>query len=46
LMDAKCRFLTANADTYYLWAYLDLSKGPLVVRNPSIRLSDIDRRQC
>ena len=31
LMDAKCLFLTANADTYYMWAYLDLSKGPLVV---------------
>ena len=28
LMDAKSVFLTANADTYYLWSYLDLTKGP------------------
>ena len=28
LMDAKSLFLTANADTYYIWSYLDLSKGP------------------
>ncbi|HZI54231.1 MAG TPA: DUF1254 domain-containing protein, partial [Chitinophagaceae bacterium] len=30
-MDFKGMFLTANADTYYMWTYLDLSKGPLVV---------------
>jgi hypothetical protein len=27
LMDAKCLFLTANADTYYFWSHLDLTKG-------------------
>ena len=42
LMDAKCRFLTANADTYYMWAYLDLSKGPLVVETPPDTLGIID----
>ena len=30
-MDFKGMFLTANADTYYMWTYLDLTKGPLVV---------------
>ena len=42
LMDAKCLFLTANADTYYMWAYLDLSKGPLVVETPPDTLGIID----
>ena len=42
LMDAKCRFLTANADTYYLWSYLDLSKGPLVVETPPDTLGIFD----
>ena len=42
LMDAKCVFLTANADTYYMWAYLDLSKGPLVVETPPDTLGIID----
>ena len=42
LMDAKSLFLTANADTYYMWAYLDLSKGPLVVETPPDTLGIID----
>jgi hypothetical protein len=42
LMDAKSLFLTANADTYYIWAYLDLSKGPLVVEAPPGMLGIID----
>ena len=28
LMDASSIFLTPNADTYYLWGYLDLTKFP------------------
>jgi len=32
LTDAKSLFLTANADTYYFWGYLDLTKGPLDLR--------------
>ena len=31
LMDSKSLFLTANADTIYFLAMLDLSKGPMVV---------------
>ena len=27
-------FSDANADTYYLWGYLDLTKGPLVIEVP------------
>ena len=42
LMDAKSLFLTANADTYYIWAYLDLSKGPLVVEAPPGMLGIFD----
>ena len=41
-MDAKSLFLTANADTYYIWSYLDLSKGPLVVEAPPGMLGIID----
>ena len=33
LMDAKCLFLTANADTYYMWAYLDLEQRAARCRN-------------
>ena len=33
-MDSKSLFLTPNADTYYFWSYLDLTKGPLVVEAP------------
>ena len=42
LMDAKCVFLTANADTYYFWSYLDLTKGPLVVETPPDSLGIFD----
>ena len=34
LMDANSLFLTANADTIYTVATLDLTKGPLVVEVP------------
>jgi len=33
-MDAKSLFLTANADTVYYMAVVDLSKGPMVVEQP------------
>ena len=42
LMDSKSLFLTPNADTYYFWSYLDLSKGPLVVETPPEVLGIID----
>lgn len=35
LMDANSLFLTANADTVYYLTTLDLSKGPVVVEQPS-----------
>jgi hypothetical protein len=34
LMDAKSLFLTANADTVYYLAVVDLTKGPIVVEQP------------
>lgn len=42
LMDSKSLFLTANADTYYFWTYVDLSKGPVVVETPPNTLGVID----
>ncbi len=42
LMDSKSLFLTANADTYYFWGYLDLTKGPLVVETPPGALGVFD----
>ncbi|HMH12619.1 MAG TPA: DUF1254 domain-containing protein [Edaphobacter sp.] len=42
LMDSKSLFLTANADTYYFWAYLDLTKGPLVIETPPDSLGIFD----
>jgi hypothetical protein len=42
LMDAKSLFLTANADTYYFWSHLDLTKGPLVVETPPNSLGIFD----
>jgi len=42
LMDATSVFLTANADTYYLWGYLDLTKGPLVIEIPPGMLGIFD----
>jgi hypothetical protein len=34
LMDSRSTFLTANDNTVYSWAWLDLSKGPLVLEVP------------
>ena len=34
LMDLRSTFLTANANTVYSWAWLDLTTGPLVVEIP------------
>jgi hypothetical protein len=42
LMDSKSLFLTANADTVYYLAFLDLSKGPLVVETPPMTLGTFD----
>src|SRR5688572_32181359 len=42
LMDSKSLFLTPNADTYYFWSYLDLSKGPLIVETPPGALGIFD----
>lgn len=35
LMDSSSLFLTANADTVYYMSGLDLSKGPVVIEQPS-----------
>ena len=42
LMDANSLFLTANADTVYYLAGLDLSKGPMVVEQPSNAVGTIN----
>jgi hypothetical protein len=42
LMDSKSLFLTANADTIYVWAGLDLSKGPMVLEVPPKALGAIN----
>ena len=42
LMDSKSLFLTANADTYYIWGYIDLTKGPMVVETPPGALGIFD----
>ncbi|MGI6247620.1 MAG: DUF1254 domain-containing protein [Pseudochelatococcus sp.] len=34
-MDSRSLFLTANADTVYYMSGLDLSKGPMVIEQPS-----------
>jgi hypothetical protein len=34
LMDSRSIFLTANTNTVYSWAWIDLSKGPLVLEVP------------
>jgi hypothetical protein len=41
-MDSKSLFLTANADTIYTLAILDLTKGPLVVEVPPKSLGTLD----
>ncbi len=35
LMDSDSLFLTANADTIYYLGWIDLSKGPVVIEQPS-----------
>jgi hypothetical protein len=42
LMDAKSLFLTANADTVYYLAIVDLSQGPVVVEQPPMGLGTIN----
>ena len=42
LMDAKSLFLTANADTVYYFAVVNLSKGPMVVEHPPKGLGTIN----
>ena len=42
LMDAKSLFLTANADTVYYLAIVDLTKGPIVVEQPPKGLGTIN----
>jgi hypothetical protein len=42
LMDSNSLFLTANADTVYYLTGLDLSKGPVVVEQPSDSVGTIN----
>ena len=42
LMDSKSLFLTANADTVYNLAVIDLSKGPMVVEVPPMQLGTLN----
>src|SRR4029450_2591423 len=42
LMDAKSLYLTANADTVYYFAIVDLTKGPMVVEQPPKGLGTIN----
>jgi hypothetical protein len=42
LMDAKSLFLTANADTVYYMAVVNLSQGPMVVEQPPLGLGTIN----
>ena len=42
LMDANSLFLTANADTVYYLAVVDLSKGPMVIEQPPMGLGTIN----
>jgi hypothetical protein len=42
LMDSRSLFLTANADTVYFLANIDLSKGPMVVETPPDSLGLFD----
>ena len=42
LMDSKSLFLTANADTVYTLAVLDLTKGPLVIEVPPKSLGTLN----
>jgi hypothetical protein len=42
LMDANSLFLTANADTVYYMAVVDLTKGPMVIEQPPKGLGTIN----
>jgi hypothetical protein len=42
LMDSSSLFLTANADTVYYLGWIDLSKGPVVIDQPSDGLGAIN----
>lgn len=42
LMDSNSLFLTANADTIYYLTGLDLSKGPIVIEQPSNAVGTIN----
>ena len=42
LMDSKSLFLTANADTVYYLSAIDLSKGPMVIEQPSDAVGTIN----
>jgi hypothetical protein len=42
LMDSSSLFLTANADTIYYLTGLDLSKGPIVIEQPSNAVGTIN----
>jgi hypothetical protein len=42
LMDSRSLFLTANADTIYYLTGLDLSKGPMVIEQPSDAVGTIN----
>ena len=42
LMDSSSLFLTANADTVYSLSAIDLSKGPMVIEQPSDALGTIN----
>ena len=42
LMDAKSLFLTANADTVYYLAVVDLTQGPMVIEQPPKGLGTIN----
>ena len=42
LMDSNSLFLTANADTVYYLTGLDLSKGPMVIEQPSNAVGTIN----
>jgi hypothetical protein len=42
LMDAKSLYLTANADTVYYFAIVDLTKGPMVVEQPPKGLGTVN----
>ena len=41
-MDSNSPFLTANADTVYYMAVVDLTKGPMVVEQPLMAVGTIN----